>query len=435
MNTRYETRVGFFTLFALILLLYGWGWLKSFSPFDPPLVFWVRFHDIAGLSNNATVNVQGVRVGTVDTISFRPPEGQADSPDTDPELAKLPRVYLRIKLSGQKIPIPQNADITIQTLGMVGAKYIEITLPENTLTTKVKEIDTQAIAVGHDPVRVEMVVNNIAKKLNRAADAISTEQAGNAVRDLAQAASKINKTMDKMPEVADSIKKASDSFTHTSAKFGQAADRTQAIADNANRFFRQGAGTMDSIHTLADNVGNTNTKIGKILDNPNLTRDLKETVELAHKTVDQVTETVKLINSTVKDKEVRGDIMTMLARIQTSTQSIHESLQTVDKLAENNQLRDDVKEVVRGAKDAMTKASEMMSDPQLKVDVSHTLGKVKTAAADVDVAAKQLSQILGKRAPLLHLLMGRPGEISEKQKEKVKDGTTVNATPPVGGSM
>lgn len=67
----YEVRVGIFTILAVIILLYGWTWLKSFSPMHPPQLITVQFHDIAGLATNAPVNINGVRVGTVEQIELK----------------------------------------------------------------------------------------------------------------------------------------------------------------------------------------------------------------------------------------------------------------------------------------------------------------------------------------------------------------------------
>ncbi|MBX9570164.1 MAG: MlaD family protein [Candidatus Obscuribacterales bacterium] len=426
---RYDLRVGFFSLGALILLLYGWGWLKSFSPFDPPQIFWVRFHDVAGLSNNATVNVQGVRVGVVDQISFKLPEGQIEPPDVDP---KSPRVYTRLKISGIKMPIPKKAAVTIQTLGLVGAKYIEITLPQD-MSTALEAIDPKVVVIGKDPVRVELVVNNIAEKINTVANAISSEEAASAVRDLGAAARKLNKTMDKMPAITESIRKSSDAIGATAGRFGKTADRADRMADSANRFFNEGTRALDSVETLAGGLSNTNKKVAKILDNPELSKDLRETVQMAQKTAETIQSTISDLSTSTQGKELRQDMLTILGRIQTSTGEIRQSMQMVNKLADDQGLRGDLREIVREAKEALTKANDIVSEPTFKQDFSQTMGRVRTAANNVDVAAKQLHQILGKRAPLLQMLFGKPGEIKIQKVEDPKkiespDGTSVNSS-------
>lgn len=419
----YETRVGFFGLGAIILMLYGLAWLKSFSLFDPPQIFWVRFHDVAGLSNNATINVQGVRVGTVSQISFKLPDGLQDPPDASAAEAKLPKVYAQMKVTGLKIPIPRNSDITIQTLGLVGAKYIEITLPTD--GGDEQKMDPQVVVEGKDPVRVELVVNNIAKKLNQAASAISSDEAAAAVKHISQAAAKLDKSLDDFPQLTASLKKASDNVGVTAGKFSRAAEKAERVADNANSFLNEGKTSFKSVTTLATGISGTNSKVSKILDNPGLTKDLRETVELAHKTAVAVQAAIADLNSSVKDKELRGDLLSMLGKIQTSSEEIRQSMQVVNKLATDQGLRTDVKDVVKDAKEAMSKANTMLSDPAFKADITQTMNKVKTAATDVDVAAKQLHHILGKRAPLIQMMFGKPGELP-KTRETLQDGTQVN---------
>ncbi len=421
----FELRVGFFALGAIMMLLYGLAWLKSFSLFDPPQIFWVRFHDLAGLSNNATVNVQGVRVGTVSQISFKLPEGLKEPPDATAAEAKLPKVYAQMKVTGLKeLPIPQNAEITIQTLGLVGAKYIEITLPQLG-SAESPPMNKDVVVEGKDPVRVELVVNNIATKLNGIASSLSPEEAGLAVKHLSLAAEKLDKNLDSMPAVTASLRKASDNVGAMANKFGKTAERAERVTDNANAFLTEGKTSFQSVTELARGVSTTNSKVSKILDNPALTKDLKDTVELAHKTASSVQAAISDLNSSVKDKELRQDLLTMLGKIQTSSEQIRQSMQVVNKLADDQGLRSDVKDMMNNAKEAMNKANTMLTDPAFKADLTQTMNKVKTAASDVDVAAKQLHYILGKRAPLFQMMFMKPG-MEGKTRETLQDGTSVN---------
>ncbi|MBX9686074.1 MAG: MlaD family protein [Candidatus Obscuribacterales bacterium] len=420
----FELRVGFFGLGAIFLTLSGLGWLKSFSLFEQPQTFWVRFHDVAGLGNNATVNVQGVRVGIVDKISFKLPDGLKDCPDANADDAKLPKVYAHIKVTGlSDIRIPESAEVTIQTLGLVGAKYVEITLPTEPTASRAA-MDPNIIVEGKDPVRVELVVNNIARKLNHAADAVSSDEAALAIKHISNAAEKLDKTLDTIPSVTQSIKKATENFAVTASKFGKTADKADLAASNASAFFAQGKNSLSSVGTLAEGLSKTNGKVSRMLDNPTMTKDLKETVQLAHKTAQTVQAAIGELNSSVKDRELRQDLLAMLGKIQSSSDDIRQSMQVVNKLADDQGLREDVKVVLKDAKDAMNKANTMLADPGFKIDIAQTMGKVKSAASDVDVAAKQLHQILGKRAPLLHMMFGKPGELPA---EKKLDGTSVNA--------
>lgn len=402
----YELRVGLFALFALIVFVWGWTWLKSFNLFHIPQRFIVQFHDVAGLNNNATVNINGVRVGTVDKVALV----------TKGEV----RVYIRV--TADNVVVSKGSTVTIQTLGLVGAKYVEITLPAVPAgQQQPPALTDNDVVVGQDPVRVELVVNDIATRLARIFKSVKGERAGTslaealehsgeAVRNINEASAKLNKNMDRFANVADSVRS-------TSEKIGAAADRAQGIETSANTFFVHGSKAYDNVGTLATDLRGTGHKIDRILDNPRLTGDLKETVELARQTADKVAAAIHDLGGTLRDEPLRKDVLEILNRVDKSTDNIQKSLSIVKGLSADQGLRSDLKEVVGNAREAMGKLDGIISEPGFKSDIRTTIGKVHKAADDVDYASRQLSNILGKRAPLLHAVFGRPGNIPRDQKE------------------
>ncbi|MBX9770066.1 MAG: MlaD family protein [Candidatus Obscuribacterales bacterium] len=399
----YEIRVGLFTIVALGLLIWGWGWLKSASLLHPPQRFICQFHDVAGLNKNATVNINGVRVGVVEDI----------------KLVHQSEVHTFLKITAENVRVPVGSSFTIQTLGLVGAKYIEISLPETKPGQPTPiDIAENAIVDGQDPVRVEMIVNDVASKIQKMANTITTgksgksferalEKSGEAMENLTDASVKLNNNMDKFSSVADSV-------NDTSRKMG-------TVATTANQFFAHGSSTLDNISGLSTDLRGATGKVNKILDSPTFSADWKETVQMARETAKTVSATVHELNTTLGDQHVRGDIMAMLQKISDSTQNISNSMVIVDKVANDQGLRTDIKEAVAAARDAMTKADELMKDANFKSDLTQTMSKMKSAAGNVDLAARQLNQILGKRAPLFHMMLGRPGRIPPDQIEPTQE--------------
>ena len=76
----YEVRVGLFAVGAVCLVTTGWGWLKGVSIMHPPQKFIAQFHDVAGLNNNAPVNINGVRVGVEERIELNKDVSSAPTP-------------------------------------------------------------------------------------------------------------------------------------------------------------------------------------------------------------------------------------------------------------------------------------------------------------------------------------------------------------------
>lgn len=405
----YEVRVGVFTIIAVILLLYGWTWLKSFSLFHPPQLITVQFHDIAGLASNAPVNINGVRVGTVEQIDLKG-KGQ---------------VYCRLRIKTEEVIVPQGSTFTIQTLGLVGAKYVEISLPEESPGQQPPPpIDTNTVVIGQDPVRVELVMNKIATNLNGMITRLSDEgtqssfadalkHSGEAVRNINEAATKLNKNMDK-------VEVAADSFTTTSQKIGKVADNASTVTSSANRFFNTGTGTLGDVSSLTKDLRQTSGKVNKMLDNPDITKDLKETVNLARQTAETISRTIKDMNTTLTDKPLRQDLLTALENVNKSTSNIYESLKVLNTIKDDKELRGDIKEVVRDAKAAMSRLDNIMGEPGFKDDLRSTVKKVNAAATNVDLASRQIHQVLNQRAPLLRMIFSNPGRLKEEQEKAEK---------------
>lgn len=414
-SIHYEWRVGFFAFVAFSLLTFGWGWLKSFS-MEAPQRFGVRFADVAGLANNAPVNLNGVRVGVVEKIDLK---GKNE-------------VIAHLKISTTDVPITEGSKVTIQTLGLVGAKYIEINLPD------VKEgepapavIPTDSIVEGENPVRTELYLNKIATNFSSFTDDIAAEKSRTSLRtaleksgatmsNIQSAAEKLDKNMEKLSSATESLKGTSDKFGNTSL--------------SATRFFDEGSSTLKDVKGVS-------TRMKKILDNPTLTTDLKETAQLARETSENVKSALGNLTKTLEDKPLREDMLNMMTKLSSSTESIAVSMKQIDKLTGDQGLRSDLKQITENAKEAVNKANTLVNQPNFATDVSATMQSVKKTANDVDVVAKQLTQVLNKRNPLFHMMFGAPGRVKEtkvkEEKIEKKDGgetkktveTTTTETP------
>ncbi len=415
MKPNYEIRVGLFALFALILFVWGWAWLKSFNLLHMPQRFTVRFHDVAGLNNNATVNINGVRVGTAEKV----------------ELISKGEVYVHMRITADNVVVTKGSTITIQTLGLVGAKYIEITLPELRPGEPPPPALTESdIVVGEDPVRVELVLNDIATKVSRVFHSVRGEKAGKslaqalensgeAVKQIREASEKLNKNMDRFTKVADSVES-------TSNKFGQVADRAQRLEANADAFLKDGSQTFSNVSVLTQDLRGTARKMNRILENPAMSSDLKETARMARETSENVSRAIHELNGTLKDENARHDIMSMLDKVNQSASSIEKSVSQIDKMSADQGLRSDVKEIVNNAREAMGKIDNIVSEPGFKTDIRRTVDKIRTAADDVDYASRQLQNVLDKRAPLLHMMFGRPGHLPKPNDQ----AATASPSPP-----
>ncbi|HEY9774519.1 MAG TPA: MlaD family protein [Planktothrix sp.] len=409
----FEAYCGFFILVGVLFLVFGWTWLHSFSLFHPPQKFIVKFHDVAGLNNNAPVNVNGVRVGTVENLT----------------LVKKGEVHVALKIDTEKTQIPEGSVFTIQTLGLVGAKYVEINFPEPKNDQEPPAIASGAIENGQDPVRVELVANRIATNLSHI--------------DFAGVEGSMSKNLERVAAAADSVQDAAE-------RFGGVAADAKGAAQNANKFFARGTKSFDNVDALANNAKTTAShitaftddwrqtshKVNKILDNPQLSGDLKETVQEVRQTAETVKATIDKVSSTLQNDKMRGDLITALSNLNKSTDNVYKSLGIVNKMAGDTALRADLKHIVDNANTAMDKVNGVVSEPTFGPDLKHAVDNVNIAAKDMDMVAKQMNHVLNEKRPLWKLMFGRPGYVKtppEKAEMNVR-GSGVDTASKAGAT-
>jgi phospholipid/cholesterol/gamma-HCH transport system substrate-binding protein len=398
----YEYRVGLFAVIALMLLFWGWAWLRSFS-LHPPQRFKVQFHDIAGLTKNAPVQVNGVRVGTVEKI----------------ELSGEGQVLCSLAVPVENTTIPQGSTVTIQTLGLVGAKYVEISLPKfKADETPPPPIEADAIITGQDPVRVELHMNRIATNFSRLSDCFGDSEANDS----------ISKAVRDVGPAMGNIKDAAFKFRNNMDRLSEATTDIRQGAVSARGFFNQGQSTMLRFSDAAKEWQSTGHKINHLIDEPSFNSSVKQTVQMAKETASRIQEAIHELNGTLADKEMRGDIIAMLGKLTDSTENINRSMQVVRQLADDKGLRSDLKEAMTNAKDAMNKANEVLSNPNLVTDARETMTQLRAASAKVSKMATTIDKLLSKKHPLMRMLFSSAFDSSEKTEvvtkidKKIKKG-------------
>lgn len=131
-----EFKVGVFVLIGLLILATMILFLRDFRLFEKGYRFKVIFNYTGGLDKGAPVRLAGVEVGRVDKVSLLEEE--------------TTRVELTIWVR-EGIVIRQDAEVFINTMGLLGEKYIEIGAGSG----KLPEVLKGGVLIGKDPVRFE----------------------------------------------------------------------------------------------------------------------------------------------------------------------------------------------------------------------------------------------------------------------------------------
>jgi len=114
-DEKLELKVGLFMGAGFFLMFLVVFFLRDFSLFDKGYNIQVIFDTVGGITKNAPVKLAGINVGEVKFADI-----------FQDKTEDKPRVKLDVRVDGN-ISIPEDAVVRINTLGLLGEKYLEIT--------------------------------------------------------------------------------------------------------------------------------------------------------------------------------------------------------------------------------------------------------------------------------------------------------------------
>jgi ABC-type transporter Mla subunit MlaD len=373
--------LGIFTVLSIIFLLWGYLWFKGTGILGANQTINVLFHEVAQLNDNADVYLDGIRVGMVDQIVW----------------LNERKVLVRVRITTKKITIPQGSNFRILTNGIVGAKYIEIDIPHAPdIRAGLPPLEDNAEVRGTDPARPELAINKLVIALSNVDP---------------------QKLVKNYEEDRTRLVRAADQLSILAIK-------TMPVVDNALPLERD-------LTEIAHDLRRVSKKVAALLDNPQFTNDLKVTTTKLKETADSVQITVRDINTTLKDKTLREDLLTALKNLNNATEHVQNSVTAVEKMSKDLKLRTDVKEMLVQARKTLDKVDSLLSRPGFGSDIKESLATTREAIGHLDTVARQLNQILDKRAPIMHLMFGRPGQLKSPTTKdaKAKDKKSLAPEP------
>ena len=156
-KTKMELKVGIFVFFGLVLLVVFILSIGGFKTWSSGYRVSVNFNFVNGVKVGAPVRFSGVDVGEVKKVelSFLPQENRSN-------------VSLQIWLRNN-IKIPADSSVWVNTLGLLGEKYVEI-MPGTNYSDCLKA--NQSLT-GRDPLPMHQIFNRAESILHNLDDGIA----------------------------------------------------------------------------------------------------------------------------------------------------------------------------------------------------------------------------------------------------------------------
>lgn len=109
-----ELKVGVLAIICMVILYFGFNFLKGVNIFSPTKVYVGQFDRANGLTEQAPVYIKGYKVGLVETIEY--------------DFTRQPAFVVRVSID-KNIALPRGTEMALVADGLLGGGAIELQLP------------------------------------------------------------------------------------------------------------------------------------------------------------------------------------------------------------------------------------------------------------------------------------------------------------------
>lgn len=265
-----ETKVGAITAIAITVLILGFNYLKGKSLWGKSHTFFAKYKNVQGLSSSNPVNINGMQVGSVYSIS------------TDQNMKEI---LVNINMT-KDVNIPVNSVALIKST-LLGVTSIDIKLGDSReYIPKNGTIPTAASTGIFSEVlgKVDPVLYQVTK----------------AVTDIDSILMKVNNVLD--PSAKNNIRSLISNLERTSAGLVVSGAELQILLNTQTGAL---AKTLNNLSTFTANLAANNDKVTSVLGNLDKTAS-----NLSKLDIDK---TLNILNATVTD------LKTLIGKINTSS--------------------------------------------------------------------------------------------------------------------
>ena len=369
-----EYKAGIFIIATLALLIFALLWLRYFSVV-PSMVIRAEFDDPGYIPKGVIVYYKGVNVGKVSKIYF--------SPD-------FKRTVLRMDIYQKNLKLPANVYAAVQMEGITGQKHIGIIYPDNPSN---KLLADGAVIEGRAPFGIEELQGYFAEQVK-----------------------------------SGKLQKMFDDLSHTLANANVMTKTINNVSSSLFNLIKINSPKVSDIlqqgSMAAENFNTASSELSSIVADPELKKDIKQTVS-------STSEAVSGINELIGDGEIKSGIKGSLKSFCSIGDLIKgftgQPLSQSGNLFSNlNSFLQDVNQsgLVDNASITVTEANKLLSQANCAIGqtgagggfkgIADTVQSTNQAAKRIDCLGKGVSQMLSKRFPLLRLMFGKPGASLEE---------------------
>jgi len=275
-----EVKIGITALITILVFIWVFNFLKGKNLFSSTSHYYVVYDKVGGLAESSPVEVNGYKVGVVQSIKF-----------IDPETGRL-----LVTLSVNKdFKLPQHTFAEITTASLIAGMKIQFvygegpgyysngdTIPGRLAESIVTKLENELVPLREKVTALLNVIDSITVSINDIMDPQFKTNVKSGVASLSNTARKIDQahlkeTLENINRFTGMLAENSDKFTKTFNSLERVAD-TLAAADIYNSVNKLKS-SLEKAATLIENLNDGQGTAGQLMTNDSLYNNLSGSLE------------------------------------------------------------------------------------------------------------------------------------------------------------
>jgi phospholipid/cholesterol/gamma-HCH transport system substrate-binding protein len=273
-----ELRVGFMSVIAIALLIFGYNFLKGKNLLENSRIFYAVYEQVEGLNPSSAVTINGFQVGAV----------------TDIEILPDARLLVTLNINND-FPFSKSSVAEIYGGGFIGGKSIAIvpnlndkTLAQSgdTLNSEIEEGLLELVNKQLTPLQAQIEsavsdIDTLVTSFNFVLDENSKDQLKQSITNFSTSmenlASISQKTNTLLDDNSDNIKKSFENFTEVTSKLNSLTDSLNKV--EFGKLVRELEFTLNNFKSISEKINNGEGNLGKMLNDDTLYTNLENSTK------------------------------------------------------------------------------------------------------------------------------------------------------------
>ncbi len=267
-----EIKVGFVAIFAIGMMVWGFNYLKGTNLFVQSKSVYAIYPKVPGLAVSSPIIINGVQSGVVDDIYFHPD--------------KSSRVVVKLNITEGGIKISKNSIADLISTDFMGGKAIGLklgdsqaelengdTIKSHSEVSMLEDFSEQMLPIKDRAEHLMISMDTAVFKLTTTLENLNGIFSAQNKRNLTLALSNLKNTLDGFDELSRTLNSTvKNKVNPTMKKFAELADSLKALELNETLTKAQSA--LDDMSTVLEKMDKGEGTMGKLMNNDSLYNNL-----------------------------------------------------------------------------------------------------------------------------------------------------------------